>query len=308
MSLLALTLAILTPVQPAAGWHIPWLAGGDRIINNEIVYYKEQFPNFPVKNVRLWDTRTAWLHLNPKKDLYVWDYLDSHLKILKENNVENVTLVIWGTPSWAASFSDPSAANWLGPGSNSPPSNTAYLTDFVTELASRYKNSGIKYEIGNEFNVNMFFNSDTQTYVNLLAAAATAIKTADPSAKVVAGGPVVTHSSQVSKFTDFFHKLSPYSHLFDGISYHYYPEKLTRKDFIQTSKMFINLKHRFLPQTENIYLTEFNTYDTKHSCDYIVSKVLKWGRNLDGIFFYAYGYDINTSNSMAELSSCTSGF
>lgn len=300
-SVLSATLPFTTP-----GWHIPWLAGGDRIVNDSVIYYKEDFPSFPVESVRLWDSRTSWLNLNPKQGEYVWDHLDSHLAILEENNVKDVTLVIWGTPSWAASSLDSSAAHWLGPGSNSVPKDITLLTDFATNLAQRYKGTGLKYEIGNEFNERMFFNSDTQTYVDILYETAKAIKKADPEAYIIAGGPVVGHSSQVRNFKDFFQKLSPYSSLFSGVSYHYYPEKLTRRDFIKTSKLFLNFKKEFLPETTNLYLTEFNTYDTKHSCDYIVSKSLTWGKDLDGIFFYAYGLDIN--HTMVEMSSCTRGF
>lgn len=105
-----------------------------------------QWPHM-AQNVRLWDCGVTWADLNPQRGVFYWDRLDA---IINAHPKVRFTLVLSGTPQWAAKDPQSLGAPWLPQGSNSPPAEMRYWTDFVTEVALRYQDRMNAYEIWNE--------------------------------------------------------------------------------------------------------------------------------------------------------------
>ena len=178
---------------------------------------------------RLWDTRTTWLHLEPADGQWNWTTLDAHLAKAAAEGVDDVTLVLAGTPRWAAIRETDDDAPWLGPGSASPPKDVEQWRDFVTETASRYRGQIDAYEIGNEPNLATFWNGTSQEYAELVSVAADAIGEADPDARIVVNAGLVRGERDLDALARW---LGPLAEGTDGdpraaidvVSVHLYPE------------------------------------------------------------------------------------
>ena len=79
-----------------------------------------EWPDIPMASVRLWDTRTAWLHVEPAQDQWAFEMLDANIDMAMGHGVTDTTLVLWGTPGWAAESLSADDAPWLGPGVSGP--------------------------------------------------------------------------------------------------------------------------------------------------------------------------------------------
>jgi hypothetical protein len=95
-----------------------------------------------------------------------------------------VLVTLWGTPGWAN----------RGAGQLAPPVDAAEYGRFSGWLAARFKGRVAAYEIWNEPDSDSFFSGTLPQYVGLLRAAYPAIKTADPDALVVLGGPTANNT------------------------------------------------------------------------------------------------------------------
>ena len=167
--------------------HVPWAIGGPRIeVDGELVDRAPEWPQESIRAIRLWDTRTAWLHLEPARGSFDWSNLDRHLAQAERHGVQHITLVVWGTPSWAADSAAATDAHWLGPGSASPPKDLADWQLFVRTLAERYRGRIHAYEIGNEPTEPMFWRGTDDQLSAMITSAAVAIRSADPQATVLA--------------------------------------------------------------------------------------------------------------------------
>lgn len=185
------------PAPPAqrtiVGLHVPWAAGGPRIERDGTLrQHPGEWPNIPVRALRLWDTRTAWLNLEPAQDRWAFGHLDAQLAIARRHSVDDITLVLWGTPSWAASSLDEADAGWLGPGAASPPRSMSDWRDFVAEVASRYRGVITAYEIGNEPDDAKFWRGTAEQLRTMVAVAGRTIREIDPEATVVVPAEVMS--------------------------------------------------------------------------------------------------------------------
>jgi hypothetical protein len=90
-----------------------------------------------------------------------------------------VLVTLWATPGWANG----------GRSRAVPPSDPGEYARVARELAGRYRHRVAAWEIWNEPNSRDFFDGSAGAYVQLLRAAAPAVHSADPGAKVVLGGP-----------------------------------------------------------------------------------------------------------------------
>ena len=229
--LIAITLAAFTPVPAAAatgeqgaqvGWHVPWAVGGPREAEDGHVHqHPGEWPSFPVESIRLWDTRTAWLNLQPRADLFDFAHLDAHLERAATAGVEHITLVLAGTPRWAASREMPTDAPWLGPGSAAPPVNMELWREFVRVVSARYAGRIHAYEIGNEPNLPHFWNGDYRQLAALVEEAADIIGQQDPAAQVLAPAPLITELRDVVHARELWAQIRPGS--VDALTFHYYP-------------------------------------------------------------------------------------
>ena len=91
-----------------------------------------------------------------------------------------VLVTAWRTPGWANG----------GAGELAPPTNPADFGSFMAWLAGRFRGRVSAYEIWNEPDSRDFFTGSVGQYAALVRAAYPAVKSGDPDARVVLGGPI----------------------------------------------------------------------------------------------------------------------
>ncbi len=163
-----------------------------------------------------------WSQLQPTSPTaYNWTITDGIMQSANERGIK-VLVVLWTTPAWARP---------TGTDMYAPPTNPTDFANFGKAVASRYASQGLHhYEIWNEPNQSYFFKPkpDAVKYTQLLKAAYSAVKQADPSAIVM--GPATTTGADTTDGT----QISPMTFLqtiynqggkdyMDAVSYHPYP-------------------------------------------------------------------------------------
>lgn len=219
---IALCPAVKADTDLTIGWHIPWAVGGPRVdASGQKFQHPGEWPDFSVDAVRLWDTRTAWLNLEPRPGLFDFAQLDRHVDAAIAAGVGDITLVLAGTPRWAAVRESPNDAPWLGPGSAAPPRDAQEWREFVAAVAERFRGRIDNYEIGNEPNLAMFWNGNYVELGALVTDAATIIHQRDPAARVVAPAPLITQLRDVVDAEALWDSLRGSG--VDVLAFHYYP-------------------------------------------------------------------------------------
>ena len=204
--------------------HIPWAVGGPRIeADGTLVNHPGEWPDQRVNALRLWDTRTAWLNLEPAQGRWNFAHLDAHLAKARSHGVDHVTLVLWGTPQWAARDTAPTDAPWLGPGSAAPPRDMGDWLNFVATVAHRYRGVIDAYQIGNEPNNRIFWRGSDEELISMVVEAAEQIKAVDPQATVIAPPILVTAERQVQRAIPVWQSLAKRTDAIDAWSLHWYP-------------------------------------------------------------------------------------
>jgi PKD repeat protein len=87
--------------------------------------------------IRLWDTGTAWVWMNPSPGVYSFSTLDTWLGMAKQRHVD-VIYTFGRTPQWASSNPSDTYCHY-GPGQCDFPSNIKYWDDFVTAVVSHVR-------------------------------------------------------------------------------------------------------------------------------------------------------------------------
>jgi polysaccharide biosynthesis protein PslG len=154
------------------------------------------FPTVPVGSVRLWDTQTTWSSVETAQNVFNWSKLDGAVDTARKNGVNDILMVLAGTPSWATD--DPSSGGLAGvlPGAAGMPKDLADWDDWVRQVATRYKGRITAYQPWNEANLTTFSTGSPKEMAELTKRAYDIIKSVDPAATVVApstgtrlGGP-----------------------------------------------------------------------------------------------------------------------
>jgi hypothetical protein len=210
----------------ALGLNIPWAVGGDRIERDGTRgIFGGEWPNVPFRGLRLWDTRTAWLNLQPARDQWNFAQLDSLVQKATENGITDVTLVLGGTPQWAASKVAATDAPWMGPGSASMPASMDDWRTYVDTVVRRYQGRITSYEIGNEPNLLTFWSGTPEQYSQFVLTAAQAIRAADPKATILVNGALVRGKSDLAAIGTWLAPLAAAggTNAVDAVSVHFYP-------------------------------------------------------------------------------------
>ena len=152
--------------------------------------------------------------------------LEAFLDSARRHQVQ-VLAVVMDTPCWASS--DPAKVcgptdaryNW-----REPPTNSSDFASFLSRLAWRYRGQIQYWEIWNEPNLPQFWtHPDPVAYADLLRAAYPAIKTADPTAVVLAGAlaPIEPGNPGIDtfRFVDAMYAAGALGY-FDALSFHPY--------------------------------------------------------------------------------------
>ena len=124
-----------------------------------------------------------WAEVEPTQGAYdAWSLQQLDAAVRRNRAAgRQVVIMIGKAPRWASGSAD----------QGTPPRDPADYARFVKMIAVRYAGDGIAgYEIWNEENIGRFWGGtpDAAGYVRLLAAAAPAVRSADPDAEVVFGG------------------------------------------------------------------------------------------------------------------------
>jgi hypothetical protein len=221
---LAAPLVPLAAAAPFLGLHVPWADGAEHWDSTgTVVHEAEPWPDFPVDGARLWDTRTTWAHLESADGQWQFATLEAHLDAAEQAGVDDVLLVLTGTPAWAATDPDAKGAPWLPIGSPSPPRDRADWRDYVRTVATRYGDRIDAYQIGNEPNHQWFWQGTPRELARLVASAADVLEQVDPTATVVAPGPVVTDPASAIGAARWWRAMAGTG--IDALALQWYPRK-----------------------------------------------------------------------------------
>ncbi len=161
-----------------------------------IVKTNEPWPSVPFGSVRLWDSGTMWLQINPKPGEYDWKTLDAWLDHAEAHH-QDVIYTFGGIPTWVSGDrNDPKCKVWNAPGSCHPPadigedgsgSNQAFK-DFVTAIA-RHVHGRVKYwEVWNEPQNLFFWHGSMEQMVRMTQDLRSIVKGIDPEAVIISPG------------------------------------------------------------------------------------------------------------------------
>ena len=246
-------------VRFGADLTIPWALGGPRVERDGTLRdYPGQWPTIPVRSVRFWDSRTAWLNLEPAPDTWDFTRLDGLVLLAESRGVDRITLVLGGTPRWAAAQERSTDAFWLGPGSASPPRDLADWAQFVAVVAERYRGRIDAYEIWNEPTTAAFWSGSRAQWADLVASAAREIRRIDPDARVVAPGIAVTSARDVTRMRPWLAELADRSALITDISVHFYPRTVAQARTLGTLVRSLRSLAGTVGLPASIWVTEVN--------------------------------------------------
>jgi hypothetical protein len=148
---------------------------------------------------RIWDMGAAWNQIHLGIDVYDWGMLDEIVAQMGSFGM-HITYTIGACPQWLAKYPDnPGYAPWLGPGSNSMPSDMDEANKFFWNLATRYGGRIHAYEVWNEPQLKDFlypYNDEELTDLATMSSRAlSTIKSVDGAARVLAASVLPRASS-----------------------------------------------------------------------------------------------------------------
>jgi GH35 family endo-1,4-beta-xylanase len=192
------------------------------------MHFNDPLENPPKTDwVRLWDCGVTWKDIHLEPNTYDWSKLDSLVELYYDRKI---LYVACSTPRWLAKNPNaPHFAPWLGPGSNSLPSDIEEWNKFVWNLATRYKGKIDAYEIWNEPQLADFMYPYTLSNRNLLATmtkrAYRTIKSIDKNVPVLSPSVLPRKSSGgMKRGGKMLHALKRKGWPVDAIATHIYPE------------------------------------------------------------------------------------
>ena len=184
-----------------------------------------EWPNIGFGTLRLWDNRTSWANIERSQGVFDWTALDTAVATSKAKGVNDILMVLSGTPAWATD--DPSPTALPQPGAAGMPRDLAWWDNWVTQVVTRYKGQITSYQPWNEANLATFSTGSPQEMADLTKRAYDIIKRIDPAATVVAPS---TGTRLGGPFKAFYPKylaaLKAYGWPVDVWSAHTYPASL----------------------------------------------------------------------------------
>ncbi|MBI1349530.1 MAG: cellulase family glycosylhydrolase [Actinomycetales bacterium] len=226
-----------------------------------------QWPTVPIGSLRLWDNETTWAQVEPAPGQFDWTKLDAAVQNAQSHGVNDILMVLAGTPAWATDNPASGGAAGVLPGAAGMPKNIADWDAWVTAVATRYKGRITSYQPWNEANLVTFSTGTPQQMAELTKHAYDIIKSIDPNATVVApsmGTRLGSNGSQLSKkFMQFYgaylRQLKADNWPVDVWSAHTYPASLgTPADRALLIKGFQNALRAFGAPDKPIWDTENN--------------------------------------------------
>ena len=261
------------------------------------------WPNTPVKSIRLWDCGVTWKNIHIARGTFYFQRLDQIVALAESKGVEHITLVLGMTPKWAAR--NPNSehyAPWLGEGSNSAPHTMSDWTDYVRAVAKRYKGRIHAYQIWNEPGLRDFWEKNEYSVLAHMARLAyEEIKQIDNCADVVAPAILPRPSSGgMRRSRKVWRAFKKEDWPFDVLSFHAYPEqgKGPGRINIFTKRVKRNMR-RLRSPIKRLWITEMNfnvptgpTISSDAQATWLINRTnnVLARHNIERAFWYAWGH------------------
>ena len=121
-------------------------------------------PTFRVDAVRLWDSRTRWSNIQPRRGVFDWNILDRLVAGAREAGLP-VLYTMGATPGWASPDGPPTAYD---DGSRTtPPRSMADWRTFVRAVVKRYRYRIEAYELWNLANSPRYYSGGIAALVEM---------------------------------------------------------------------------------------------------------------------------------------------
>lgn len=213
----------------------------------------------PIGSLRLWDTRTNWHNLEPKRGQWDFRKLDKHVTLAGENNIE-ILMTLGAPPRWASLRPDHDGP--YGPGTGDQSRTLEDWDNYVKIIATRYKGKIRYYEVLNEPVFiederscqikRHFWCGSAAEMVELTRRTNEIVKSIDPAAKIVAPGFIAATSTRLDRFLD-----AGGGRYVDVIAHHFYAlspqQMLERINLVKQSMVKHSCDHLELWNTESGY-------------------------------------------------------
>jgi polysaccharide biosynthesis protein PslG len=200
-----------------------------------------QWPTVPVGAIRLWDNATTWGQIETAPGVFDWTNLDTAVATAEKNGVNDILMVLAGTPRWATD--NPSSGGLAGvlPGAAGMPRNIGDWDDWVRAVVTRYKGRITSYQPWNEANLSTFSTGSAKQMAQLTKHAYDIVKSIDPAATVVAPSTGTRLSGPFKKFYPaYLSELKALGWPVDAWSAHTYPASLgTPVDRAKLAQMYL---------------------------------------------------------------------
>src|SRR5256884_3286953 len=160
------------------------------------------WPRVSFGSWRLWDAYVVWPNVEPQKGQWDFSHLDGYISLAESHSVE-ILLPLGLTPAWASSR--PKEKSGYEPGNAAEPRNISDWSEYVREVATRYKGRIHAYEIWNEPNLSDFFSGRPDTMLELAREAYGVLKQVDETVLVVS--PSATGQTGIAWLEHYLQKI-----------------------------------------------------------------------------------------------------
>lgn len=185
------------------------------------------FPTIPVGAIRLWDNQTTWSWIEKAQDQFDWTTLDTAVTTSESKGVDDILMVLAGTPAWATDNPSSGGAAGVLPGAAGMPRDLADWDDWVRQVATRYKGRITHYQPWNEANLTTFSTGTPKQMAQLTKRAYDIIKSVDPNATLVAPSTGTRLGGPFKKFYPaYLRELKALGWPVDAWAVHTYPASL----------------------------------------------------------------------------------
>ena len=183
------------------------------------------WPQAPVGSVRMWDNRVNWREVETAPGVFDWTLIDAQMAKARANGA-SVLLVLGQTPQFHSTR--PTAPGSYGPGASAMPTRASWVR-YVQETARR--NIDVwghvaSFQVWNEANVVQYWSGTAKQMATLTAWTRAALRSVDPSARLVAPALVSRLSSQQTWIKSFYSQKvarKNVSAYVDALSFQLYP-------------------------------------------------------------------------------------
>ncbi len=216
------------PAEGLKGQVVPPSLFGMHIANLE---YGAWPTDIPIGSVRLWDNQTTWSRIEKSQGNFDWTNLRTSINTAKSNGVNDILMVLAGTPAWATD--DPAAGGLAGvdPGGAGFPRDLSWWDSWVNAVVDNFGNDITAYQIWNEANLSTFSTASPAEMAQLTKRAYDIIKRKDPTAIVVAPSTGTRLGGPFQRFYPaYLQELGNLGWPVDVWSAHTYPASLGQPD------------------------------------------------------------------------------